>query len=168
MATPTCLRRLSDGLLLHAGDEINVAAVHGPQAYTPPRRRNRRRDLATADPCRSRTLREQQRRADHSSASCTKATRETRTRDLSFTKASIESANPPYSKNLSTARPRRAAPSAACGGAAGNVDPDLSAVIQAWPDLPDHLRMTIRTLIESVWTSRTQSSPPICGRQDAP
>ncbi len=82
-------------------------------------------------------------------ASCGKATRETRTRDLSFTKAQVP---PGESIREGVSGEAGGTPSSSHSSSDENqpLDADLRRLIDAWPELPDAIRAGILAMVDAV------------------
>ena len=74
-----------------------------------------------------------------------KATCETRTRDLSFTKAPLDIHKADSDKDLESWSDGQSVPESVLA-----TDPDLIRIAEAWPDLPEPIRAAILTLIASL------------------
>jgi hypothetical protein len=73
----------------------------------------------------------------------------TRTPDPLIKSQQTENGGTCNDKDLRTPDEQSAASGAAHDPKSGVSDPDLTAVVEAWPDLPEHVRATILTLIRS-------------------
>ena len=82
-----------------------------------------------------------------------KATRGTRTPDLRFTKAQVDSRKANDPRDLPHTASERATPGATPSAESGTDDPDLAAVIDAWPTLPKHLRQSILAFVDAAGTA---------------
>ena len=86
-------------------------------------------------------------------ASCDKATRETRTRDLSFTKARGHSTT---HDQTGACESRSATPSSSPSSSGGNppLNDDLRGLIDAWPSLPEPVRVGIVAMVRAARSTR--------------